>query len=119
MTELTKIMEFQKKFDDAHGWSWDWSGDMDETINNLQTGVVALTGEIGEFANLVKKANREHLAGNALPDGLVEKMHDELVDMFIYLIKLALLFGIDLSDCYFKKMAHNAERFKRFEVEGE
>lgn len=116
MTEVNEIVTFQKRFDDAHGWNWNWSKDVGQNVENLQKGVVAMTGEVGEFANLVKKATREHNAGNALPDGIVEKMREELVDMFIYLVKLALLLDMNLSDSYFKKMAFNAERFKRFEV---
>jgi NTP pyrophosphatase (non-canonical NTP hydrolase) len=119
MAEVKTIMQFQKNFDASHGWAWDWSSDVGQNVQNLQKGVVALTGEVGEFANLVKKAGREHGAGNALPDDIVDKMREELVDMFIYLIKLALLLDMDLSDDYYKKMAFNAERFKRFEVKGE
>ncbi len=117
MTELKEIMMFQKEFDCSHGWAWDWSMDVGQNVENLQKGVVAMTGEIGEFANLVKKVTREHNAGNELPDGIVDKMREELVDMFIYLVKLVQLLDMDLSDSYFKKMTFNAERFKRFEVE--
>lgn len=118
MADTADIMAFQKKFDKEHGWAWTWTDDTTQNVRNLQKAVVALTGEVGEFANLVKKAGREHDAGNALPDGSVERMREEIADIFTYLIKLALLLGLDLADSYYKKMTFNAERFKRFEVKG-
>lgn len=41
-------------------------------------------------------------------------MKEELVNIFIYVIKGAELFNMNLEEEYFKKMKLNEERFKEF-----
>ena len=56
--DLKDIRKIQKEFDTKHNWIWD-SENQDERINALKLGALALAGEVGEFANLVKKVWRE------------------------------------------------------------
>jgi NTP pyrophosphatase (non-canonical NTP hydrolase) len=115
--ELKKIAEFQRKFDEKHGWDWSKASDK-EWLKHLQYASIALTGEIGEFSNLVKKVLREfNSTGNLPGKEMVEKMKEELTDIFIYLIKISdQLFHMDLSKKYIEKMKKNEERFKKYEL---
>src|SRR5580692_6482137 len=60
--DLNAIIETQRAFDSAHGWSLK-GDDPRDLIAMLGTDLVGLLGEIGEFANLVKKLQRDHAGG--------------------------------------------------------
>lgn len=113
MATLKEIAEFQRAFDEAHGWNWN-KGDK---VNGLMRGTVCLTGEVGEFANVLKKVIRHNERGFPTEE-LWAAMREELADVFIYLIKLADLLGMELDKAYFDKMSKNAQRFKTFEANG-
>jgi NTP pyrophosphatase (non-canonical NTP hydrolase) len=111
MTTLAEIMEFQRKFDDAHGWRW--SAEPNKKMDKLKDGTICLAGEVGEFANVLKKIVRH--SERSMPDGeLWASLRDELTDVFIYLIKLADLLEVELDKSYFEKMSTNARRFEGF-----
>jgi len=117
MAELKELVEFKKEFDRKHGnWTWESSNDK-EKLNWLAEGAICLTGEIGEFANLVKKARRRFVSLNELPSNdEYAKMKEEIVDVFIYILKVAgQILDMDLEKEYFEKMKINNGRFKEFE----
>lgn len=61
--------------------------------------VIALVGELGEAANVIKKLNRvrDGIPGNReSPEKLQEKLAGELADAFIYLDLLCQACGVDL-----------------------
>lgn len=67
---------------------------------------LALAGEVGEVANLVKKALRR-MEGSPP----VEDLSGELADVFIYLMLLADECGVDLLEAYERKAAICEERW--------
>ena len=68
---------------------------------------LALAGEVGELANVVKKLERGDMSyAEAL--ALVEK---EAADVLIYLLKLSYQTGIDLETAFVEKQRANAIRF--------
>jgi NTP pyrophosphatase (non-canonical NTP hydrolase) len=70
---------------------------------------LAMAGEVGELANLVKKVVRgSHAEADLLP-----QMQEELVDVFIYLCNLAYVLDVDLIEAYRVKRATNLERFNK------
>jgi NTP pyrophosphatase (non-canonical NTP hydrolase) len=111
---METIMDFQKDFDRKRGWDWSAPKDMAEKVEFLEYGVIATTGELGEFANLLKKTLREHHSSGVYPDEHLEHMKEELVDIFIYVIKMAMALEMDLEKGYYKKMEENEERFKKY-----
>lgn len=71
--------------------------------------ITCLTGEVGEFANLVKKVARGSLSYS---DAVVR--HDlamELTDVFTYLLLIAGKMKLDLFQAYNLKRAENEKRF--------
>lgn len=87
-----------------------WFGDKD--VNNLPFMALALAGEVGEVANLVKKIERGSVELGEVADNLDE----EIVDVFTYLLNIAGLRGLDLHQGYKNKRALNELRFNKSNV---
>ena len=65
---------------------------------------LAVAGEVGEFANMLKKK----LRGDEVNP---TELAFELPDILIYLCDLASSMGVDLEDFYHTKREYNVERF--------
>ena len=124
MATMKELLEFQKDFDKRHGWYWGDSTD-EKRLRDLQYATIAITGEIGEFANVLKKALREFNRNGKVPkevevDGksvdINTKLAEELADVFVYTLKISVALGIDLEKEYFEKMRKNETRFGDFVV---
>ncbi|MCX8178251.1 MAG: nucleotide pyrophosphohydrolase [Candidatus Aenigmarchaeota archaeon] len=113
--ELREIQKKQLEFDKEYFKKfWDIKNDK-IFIERLQYIVVALVGEIGEYANIVKKISRdyENLNRNNFNQKR-EELIEELVDCFIYLIIAANLLDIDLEREFLKKLEKNKKRFEKY-----
>ncbi|MEM5793706.1 MAG: MazG-like family protein [Candidatus Aenigmatarchaeota archaeon] len=112
--DLKEIAKFQREFDKKHGWDWSKSS-KEEKIKHLQYATIALAGEVGEFANTVKKILREFNFSREIPKGEYEKLKEEIIDVFVYFIKIAdQLLELDVEKEYLKKMEKNEKRFAKF-----
>ncbi|MFH8080337.1 MAG: MazG nucleotide pyrophosphohydrolase domain-containing protein [Candidatus Aenigmatarchaeota archaeon] len=113
--EIKEIQDLQKRFDMEYFKNFWEAEDEKSKIEKLQYLVVALTGEIGEYANIVKKISRDltTLGINTL-DERKNELTEELIDCFIYIIITANLLGMDLEKEYLKKMEKNKQRFQKY-----
>jgi len=103
---MQEIINHLKIFDKERGWnSYDKALTRDEKIKNLYMTVTHMLGEFGEFANIVKKCHRDN-------EWHEDKLKEELVDTFIFLLKISMTLNMDIKEEYFKKMKINEERFK-------
>lgn len=85
-----------------------WFGDVGETDHHsLEMTALCLVGEVGEVCNIVKKMNR----GDHVDEAFLEALDEEVVDVFIYLLKFAGLRNLDLLQGYLAKREKNAQRF--------
>lgn len=113
---LEDITRLQRAFDKSRGIA-DLPFPEGEATGNalarLEYAVIGLMGEVGEIANLVKKARRGLARG--LGDGrpLLPELSEEVADVLSYLLKIAAEAGIDPSGAYLAKMCRNAHRFIR------
>ena len=90
---------------------------LEERVEKLKYSVIALAGELGEISDPIKKFLRK-----SEKFGLNEKdfkslkgtITEEVIDVLIYILKMAVLLDIDLKEEYFKKMEQNASKFKEF-----
>ena len=113
--DLKELVNRQREFDRAHGWDWHAIKDQGELLKILQYEIIAICGEVGETANALKKYLRDESANIEHTDMIAEELTPEIVDIFIYLLKIASTLDIDLETAFFAKMAQNKERFLRFE----
>lgn len=114
---MKRIQQIQKDFDDSHGWNLK-SNDIKEKIESINKDLIGLFGEIGEFSNLVKKINLlENEGVEEYENGFNEKearLKEELVDSFIYLIRISTHLKMDIEKEYLGKMKINKEKYKKF-----
>lgn len=78
-----------------------------DTASQLDFMALALAGEVGEVANIIKKVMR----GTDDFDKVLDDLEEEVTDVFIYLMCLAGVLGMDLEAAYAAKRAKNEERF--------
>lgn len=108
--ELAKLIQLQTEFDRGHGNTKPFFVPISsDNLHELEHLVVCLVGEIGEFANELKKVVR----GDAPYEERQAALAEELADTFIYLIKIAAQTGIDLESEYLKKLDRNGRRFPK------
>lgn len=109
---LTELISLQREFDKQHKGKFDWDCEItQEDLNILGFLVLALSGEVGEIANIVKKIVR----GDYTLEEKKEDIKEEIIDTLIYLMKLSYQFNIDIENEYLKKMEKNKMRFKEYE----
>ena len=75
--------------------------------------MVALTGELGEAANVLKKLNRcrDGIPGNdKSEDELRAQLADKLADTYIYLDLLAQAIGVDLPTAIRSKFNRTSKK---------
>ena len=78
---------------------------------------ICMSGEMGEFANMVKKAMR----GTSDPGDpeYMFALQMELTDLFIYVMNMAAVLDVDLGEAYDIKREFNAARFGAVDNEAE
>jgi len=110
---VTRLEELERQaLDDSNRWF----GDV-RAAQFLSHHVLALCGEVGELANLVKKIERGSLDGRT-----AQVQYDlamETTDVFVYLLNIAGLLGIDLEKTNQIKRAQNEKRFMAQRAERE
>ncbi|OBZ07551.1 hypothetical protein A8L34_25800 [Bacillus sp. FJAT-27264] len=108
---LKEIQQMQEEFDKAH------TGDIPfyEVISNknidiLEHLIVCMVGEIGEFSNIVKKIRR----GDFRYEEKKSELEEEIVDAFIYLLKITNQCNFNIEASYLEKMKKNKIKFSRY-----
>lgn len=83
----------------------DW--DQYHTPRNL---LLALTGEVGELAEIFQWQT-DAQAEAIMSTGKAEHVRQEVADVFLYLMRLAMVLGIDLDAAVRDKIALNAQKY--------
>lgn len=111
---LKDLARIQSAFDQSRGIAdlpYAKGQAKDDTLARLEYAVIGLIGEVGEIANLVKKARRGQVLGVDESGQLTSELSGEVADVLSYLLKLATEGGINPSQAYLEKMCRNAHRF--------
>ena len=102
MNEIQSLAAEIRKFADARDW------EQFHTPKNLSMAVAGEAGElVAEFQWLTAQQSTR---SNMTPDKLKD-VELEIADVAIYLIRLADVLGIDVSEAVRKKLAINESRF--------
>lgn len=85
-----------------------WFGDT-AIVHSIPHNTLALCGEAGELANIVKKIERGSL--DIMQPAVRYELMMEIVDVFTYTLNLAGLTKTDLLKAYYHKRGENEQRF--------
>lgn len=111
--ELATLVEHQIARDRRRGFAVDFTSNADRYAQ-LSHDLVGLVGEIGEFANLLKKVGlgltHPGYTGPSL-DEASPSLREELADAIIYIFRLSTILGGDLEADLLAKMKVNDERY--------
>lgn len=89
-----------------------------QQFHSVRNLVLALVGEVGELAAEFQWISDDDIA-RALQDGdKRESVGSEFADVFIYLLRLSDITGIDLAEELKKKLAVNEERYPADKAKG-
>ena len=102
MKEIQHLAAEIKKFADARDW------EQFHTPKNLS---MAVAGEAGELVAEFQWLTAEQSMRSALTAEKLQEIELEIADVAIYLIRLADVLGVDISEVVQKKLAINASRF--------
>jgi len=111
--DLAKLVEIQVAFSrEKFPQFWEIRDGQDLALR-LEYLTNALAGEVGEAANLVKKVVRSVVygKGDVRLEDIREELVEEVTDVFIYLLTIAGLLGVDLEKAYLQKLEKNRRRF--------
>ncbi len=111
MSDMKEIIKEQHEFSSSHFGTWE-AKNKEQSLEKLKFGTIALTGEAGEFANVLKKILRE-------PQKFDEKLPElkqELADVFTYTLLLSITLKMDLEEEWRNKLKKNEEKFKNFKA---
>ena len=81
--------------------------------------LVGLIGEIGEFANILKKIQLLESTPNEMANEFDQRrpeLCEEIVDSLIYLIRISGHLDLDVENAFLDKIRRNEEKYRRFEL---
>ena len=115
--DLSEIVQRQIEADEKRGFSVKFSSDSMRE-EQLTRDTVGLIGEVGEFANLLKKVGLALNTTGYVGPSLSEASHDlreELADATIYIMRLSTILDGNLEQDILEKMKKNDDRYSILE----
>ena len=102
MSDLQRLRDGMRRFTDERDWA---------RFHDPKSLILALTGEVGELAELFQWLPADQAAELARDDPLRTRAGEELSDVLLYLIRLADILGIDLAVAATAKLAASELRY--------
>jgi len=109
--DIKQLIKNQVDFDKKEGFN----NNKPHNLDDLTFNSIAISGELGEFLNLVKKKIRKEKYDKLRKDEeeiSEEELKEELTDVFIYFLKICAILDIDIEKEYFEKLKKVKSRFK-------
>jgi NTP pyrophosphatase (non-canonical NTP hydrolase) len=79
--------------------------------HNLKELTIGLVTESAELLQLFRFKSETDMSTMLQTPELMEKVYDEVADIFYFLLRLSQLYNIDLSSTLERKLAKNAQRY--------
>lgn len=116
---INELVSLQKNFDEKHGWYLK-SSSLSELLEILHKDLVGLLGELGEFANHLKKITLIHDKPDVdvsmkLFKELKSNLSEEVIDSLIYIMRIAIHLKVDIEKEYLEKLEYNREKHREYE----
>lgn len=115
--EVSELVRRQIERDKKRGFPVEFASELEREAQ-MNRDTVGLIGEVGEFANLLKKVSlaliNEGYEGPSLSEAAGD-LREELADATIYIMRLSAILGGDLEQDILEKMKKNDSRYKHLE----
>jgi NTP pyrophosphatase (non-canonical NTP hydrolase) len=111
--DLRELQEMQVRLDEANGFPVRFPTP-DGLYSQLTKDMVGLFGEVGEFANTLKKINIKRDKSGAYQLDLDEaeaSLREELADIMIYALRIGAMLEMDLEAAIAAKIRSNTDRY--------
>lgn len=102
LIDVASLEAALQKFADDRDWS---------QYHSPKNLAMALTGEVGELVEIFQWLTEAQSKGVARDPNTAQAVRDELADVFIYLVRLSSVLGVDLNAAVVAKLAANARRY--------
>jgi dCTP diphosphatase len=102
MSDLIEIRDRMRQFTEERDWA---------QFHDPKSLVLALVGEVGELAELFQWLPADQAAELAQTEPLKTRCAEEISDVFIYLVRLADVLGIELGEAALSKLAAASDKF--------
>lgn len=115
--DFSQIIQRQIEADKRRGFAVSFASDA-ERLDQLIRDAVGLMGEVGEFANMLKKVDLARTVKAYVGPSLSEasaNLREELADAVIYIMRLTTILGGDLQQDVLTKMDQNDKRYRDLE----
>lgn len=107
--DLEEVRQFLRRFAAERDW---------EQFHTPKNLAMALAGEAGELLEIFQWLTVEESA-KIMDDGeRAQAVADELADVLQYVVRLADVLGVDLSEALWRKLRSNEARYPADEVQG-
>lgn len=98
LLDVTALALALQRFADDRDW---------QQFHSPKNLAMALTGEVGELCELFQWMSEADSARAAEHPELGQPLRDELADVFMYLVRLSHVLGVDLNEAVTRKLALN------------
>jgi dCTP diphosphatase len=102
LIDATGLTTALRRFADARDWA---------QFHSPKNLVMALTGEVGELAEIFQWMTEAESSAAAADPELARAVREEIADVLFYLVRLADRLGVDLDAAARDKLALNAARY--------
>jgi dCTP diphosphatase len=110
VSDLIELRDRLREFTEERDWG---------QFHDPKSLILALVGEVGELAELFQWLPADTASDRAREEHLHKRAGEELADVLIYLIRLADVLNIDLSDVASRKLQASSARFPVDKVHGQ
>ena len=102
IVDVTLLTEALRRFAKERDW---------EQFHSPKNLVMALTGEVGELAEVFQWMTEEASRDAAHATSTAQEVRHELADVLLYVVRLADVLGVDLAAAAAEKLRVNAEKY--------
>lgn len=102
LVDVSALEAALQKFADERDWN---------QYHSPKNLAMALTGEVGELVEIFQWLTEEQSQAVAQDSKTARVVRDELADVFLYLVRLSQVLGVDLNEAVLAKLASNGQKY--------
>lgn len=102
MSDIREFTDVMRHFSEERDWT---------RFHDPKSLTLALVGEVGELAELLQWLPAAGIGDRVRAAPLNQRLGEELADVFLYLVRLADVLGVDLTAAADQKLRANAAKF--------